>query len=130
MKRQTLQTVGLYIALGASMIGGQSVLANELQQASKRLCDHFKKCMLSEMAAQEESVPPSMQAVLDNMTKELCSSVMDITQISGKHDLEKSAIACLDSMSNTSCKAMEDDVETPACLDYQKQAEKYFPESS
>ncbi|GAB2680952.1 hypothetical protein GCM10027170_08810 [Aliiglaciecola aliphaticivorans] len=100
--------------------------AENIEEASIRLCDHIKVCVKEKMVASDE-VPPEMRAMVDGMVDNMCKSMMDVNAVKGNAEYEDSAIACIDSITKLSCEEIENAGQTPACVTFETELSERYP---
>ncbi|MEP4891195.1 MAG: hypothetical protein ABJV04_14305 [Aliiglaciecola sp.] len=113
------------ITLSLTMMSSLT-FAENIEEASIRLCDHIKVCVTEQISTTDE-IPPEMRAMIDGMVDNMCKSIMDTNAVTGNAEFEESAIACVDSITNLSCKDVESAGQTPACLAFEKEFSERYP---
>jgi len=98
--------------------------ADELSDASKALCDKQEQCAMH--SAELSSLPEKMKLMMQQTMMRMCQNIEEETlqQITFNHELYQPALACIQSRLKLTCANIE--TETPACLDYEKQAKPYL----
>lgn len=102
------------------------VQAEKMTEASLALCEKVKGCALEQL--QQEEFTPEMRQMMEPMLNGMCQAVRaQITEVPTGHPLYAPALACMESMAQLSCAALQggDDIKTAACEEYRRQAEKY-----
>ncbi|GAA6184514.1 MULTISPECIES: hypothetical protein [Alteromonadaceae] len=100
--------------------------AENIEEASIRLCDHIKVCV-TEQIGTTDGIPPEMRVMIDGVVDNMCKSMMDTNAVKGNMDFEDSAIACIDSITELSCADIESAGQTPACLAFEKKLSERYP---
>lgn len=100
--------------------------ANELVQASERMCQWVKGCAIEQMKSQ--NMTPETKAMMQPMIDSMCINMQkrfsDLSGMSKNHPLFDKATACMNSLSKLPC-AKINDPSTPECVTYRKDAQKY-----
>lgn len=112
------------LAVLLTLLISQTAYGDAINDASQRLCDKMKTCIYQQMDV-EENVTPQMKQMVENMVVGMCTNMMDTSSILGKQDLVEPAVACLDSMSQKSCSELENNTETPECVEFEKLTGQY-----
>ena len=115
-----------YLAILCATTLSAFAAADDYKGASLALCEKIKACALVQMDSQDitPEVRQMMQPMLDSMCTSMLASVPEVAQ---GHAMYEPAIACMESLDALSCEEMQGEAgaKTPACMEYEKMAEKY-----
>ncbi|WP_040523026.1 hypothetical protein [Aliiglaciecola lipolytica] len=100
--------------------------AENIESASLRLCEHIKMCVTKQMKVTDD-VTPEMRMMIDGMVDNMCQNMMNTNVVKGNREFEKSAIACIDSITELSCDEIQNAGQTPACLSFEKELSSHYP---
>lgn len=119
-RRYSLLTLCLAV-LGVSLSVNAS---SELERASLAACEKMKACTIESLSGQE-GITPQMRQMVEGMVAGICENMMDFTEVNAYQELHKPAAACLQSIANSSCTSLENDVQTPECEKLDKLTDQY-----
>ena len=98
-----------------------SLLANSanLEPTVNKLCNKMKECLVPELEASD--IP---QSLFDQMIQQVdmqCQAMFNWSEVEVASDLEKAAVACLDSLVEQTCEELmsEQQTLTTACQAYE-----------
>ncbi|WP_414827776.1 hypothetical protein [Alteromonas sp. H39] len=102
--------------------------ADKLNGAFNQLCDKMEVCAMEQMG-KEENLTPQMRSMIEGMIDGMCKNMMNMEDVAQYSELVDPAVACIDSMTSQSCAELEgDNLQTPACKEYERQAESFRTE--
>ena len=119
-----LQRILVLLVLGASL--SLSAQADNMADATLRLCEKIKSCALAQIA--QEDFTPEMRQMMEPMLNGMCVRVQSqVTDVPTGHPLYGPALACMQSMDSMTCESLRDGqtIKTPECEAYEKEAQKY-----
>ena len=123
-KERALQTI---VFMG--LVSGQALAsdAQRFQAASDKMCEKVRMCAMEQMSMQDEdSLPAEMRTMIEGMLDNMCEQMKQSVDAQASHSLLKPAALCLESMSELSCDAFEQQqVDTPECKAFQAEQSKY-----
>ncbi|WP_218311988.1 hypothetical protein [Alteromonas antoniana] len=125
MKLTTALLISLFTVAAAPALASD---ADKLNDAFNQLCDKMEVCALEQMG-KEENLTPQMRSMIEGMIDGMCKNMMNLEEIDQYSELVDPAVACIDSMTSQSCAELEgDEAQTPACQEYERQAEAFRAE--
>ncbi len=114
------------LLIGALWFTGSAMANDSLDEASQAFCQHMKQCTLKTMDA--ENIDPNMRQMVDSMVKGMCKKMtqrFELAEEQGYEDIREGAAACMRSMTEQDCDALEAGNSTPACREYEAMVEQY-----
>ncbi|GGW89747.1 hypothetical protein [Alteromonas halophila] len=111
------------LAAGALMYANCANADDAFDEAAQGLCQHLKECTLASMEA--ENTDANMQQMIEGMVKGMCKKMTRQFEVDGYEDIRDSAAACMRSMTEQGCDALDSSASTPACREYEEMASKY-----
>jgi len=105
--------------------------ADTIEAAASDLCEHVRACAMAQV--KEEDMTPEMRQMMEPMLDNMCANMQSkVQEVPMNHELYQPAVACMRSMTEVSCADFQngDKLQTPPCDEYQRLAEKYFPQGA
>ena len=108
--------------IGLMSVAGTASAMDNFDEASQQLCEHLRECTLKTMDAESNA---NMRKMVDGMVQGMCKKMTRQFKVEGYEDIRNSAAACMRSMTEQDCDALDSSTSTPACREYEKMAETY-----
>jgi len=123
VQRIKSRVAGIAVCLGLAM---QTAQGDSFAEATDALCQKQKSCLTAQVSGEEMS--PQMQQMMLQMLDGMCQALQQnfVTAATAGHPLQQAATACMRSLSELGCEALENgDVATAECQDYERRAAQY-----
>lgn len=98
-----------------------AIAETDTQKTMQKFCDIMKKCTLEQM--EEEEMPASVKDMVMQTINLQCESMYNIPTYAENAypEIVKSANACLNSLADNECAMLEGELDTPECIEFEKQ---------